>query len=426
MEEVKVVCRGMAVEFVKDAPTIASFSVAQNWDEQKTSSLRAAIQSVLSANPILTSCLETRKADNGQHEMVAMFHTFNLDELFKIIPNSSSNLPAEEKPLNDMDQQELLAYLDQKIIPQFPSHVGQQTRLGGEEVKDKSPVFEVQMMELPGQYVCYTVLLSHCIGDGAIYYQVMEQLNSAFTSSSGTIETKAINWDGYDKMDMPTVGPHLVPHPLTILGLFVIGPKVFKKFGPKEAEPYILLLSKKKINQKKIELVDHDNDSTTTTTTTREYLTSNDIVVSALCEAMLDDATVHTQAVNMRYKLDDLEPNDAGSYVLMSTLGAKEAAGNPNVVHKVNASGQSNMSPWKSFLSLSRGKVVCNTSWTGLKCVLDGTVAHFPSKGFLRTRFRSNGSSYATVIFEYDDEALGILATCPWKKGGLLESILLD
>ncbi|CAB9497213.1 expressed unknown protein [Seminavis robusta] len=237
----------------------------------------------------------------------------------------------------------------------------------------------------------------------------MEQLNSALTS--GKIETK-INWDGYDKVEMPTVGPHILPHPLTMLGLFVI----FKKFGPKEAEPFILLLSKKKINQKKKELVDDTTD----------YLTSNDIIVSALCEAMLDDATVHTQAVNMRYKLDDLGPNDAGNYLLISTLGAKEAAGNPNVVHKVNALGRSNMNPWQSSLPLSRGKVVCNSNWTGLKCVLDGTIAHVPLKGFVRTRFRSNGSSYFTIIFEYDSEALGFVTNCPCNSSGLLESILLD
>ncbi|CAB9503106.1 expressed unknown protein [Seminavis robusta] len=410
-QEVKALYTGnIVVALLKDVSTIASFSVAEKWNKQKTNCLEVAIQSVVQVNPILTSSMDTRKSDNGEEEIVAMFHTFHPKELLKIIPKPSK--PNFKKPLKDLDKKELLAYLEGEIIPQFPSHVGQVTRHCGQEITDKSPVFEVHMMHLPENYACYSVSLSHCIGDGAIYYQVMEQLNSAMTS--GTIETK-INWDGYEKIKAPNVAPSLALPPLTMLG-FMIGPRVFKKFGPKEAEPYTLLLSKKKIGQKKKELVD----------STTKYLTSNDVVLSALCGAMLDNAAIQTQYVNLRGKLDELDPSDAGNYVLTSVLGAKDAASYPNAIRKVTASGQSNISPWKSFLPIARGNYVCNTNWAGLKSVLDGTVAHVPSNGFIRSRFAAGGSSYFTIIFEYDNEALGVATNCPIKEGGLLGSILWD
>ncbi|CAB9518788.1 expressed unknown protein [Seminavis robusta] len=394
-------------KFVSDnatgATAAAFFSVVKNWGPSKKDQLDQAIPKLLEANPILTSHLESRKGESGV-EVVAVFNTYGAKDLLRYIERPSSAVPST--PIEDMKPNELLAHVESHAIPHFPAHVSVSTRLGTEEIRERTPVFEVHVMDLSSNHACIAVVMSHVVGDGAVYFQVMEQLNAAM---KGPIETK-INWDGYDKL--PEVLSHIIPHPVTLLG-YMLGVRAFKQTHGKSApDSEILLLSKDKVNKKKKELVDANT----------KFLSGNDVVVAALSEAMIDHATLQMQYANLRVRVDNLESNDAGNFIPTDIIDARLASGNPNVVRKVSSKGKSNISPWRTFMPLASGKFNRNTNLTKVSVgQFDDCVAYLPSAALATKK-----PFYFTAVFEYDSETLGVMTNCPMKQAPLLQSILLD
>ena len=394
------------ISAIKEVSTIASFSLAKNWNSKnKTDTLRNAVKKVVDANPILAGRLEERKKEA---ELVVLFDQFKADDLMKVVPTPSTDLP----PLEGIEGKDLHLYLETYVIPHFPDHVSKTTRLVKDEIEDKTCLFEVLVMDLPNDHACYAVTMSHGIADGSIYYQVIEQLNEAMKCATGEKIQSHINWQASgDKCG--DLLHHLIPSLVTYLG-FMVGERVFKRFGPEVDDPELVLLSKEKLNQQKKLLVDGDT----------EYLTSNDIILAALSESMLHKAKIQTQYVNLRPRLEELETTDAGNWLATVHMGAK-ATSDPNIVRQVTRNGKYYNSPWAGMSNILRGKFARNTNWAGMKRVLDDTAVHMPAKSFVRSRYASAASSYFNTIFEYDNDNLGIMTNCKdvCNSNGLLMSI---
>lgn len=60
-----------------------------------------------------------------------------------------------------------------------------------DQIRDGSPLFEAKIMDFGDGYAAYSVRLSHAIGDGTTYFQLVSQISSFM---SGLTPSK-IDWD---------------------------------------------------------------------------------------------------------------------------------------------------------------------------------------------------------------------------------------
>jgi hypothetical protein len=142
------------------AAPITALNLATGWTAATTAKLRAAVAAVAEANPLLTG----RIAKTGE-DIVVIPSLLGIDDIFKTAVGPSDYTV----PVTLSDQ---LGSMQEMLEPLFkPFNLNNDLASG-------SPLFRVTVLTLAAGTVCFTVQLSHILGDGATYYRMCDQINS--------------------------------------------------------------------------------------------------------------------------------------------------------------------------------------------------------------------------------------------------------
>lgn len=255
-------------------PSIATFTLVQGWkndDEEYSRKLKQAVNTIIDRNPILA----------GKAQMM-ISQTFFPKVEISITPNAFPTSKHDFfheihiystkafKSISEMSETEILSFMDREIAPLIPKLKSVLDLILGQK-----QLFDVHLIHLPGSYACYVVQMAHCIGDGVTYYNIMNEINRAFHNEDVVIP---IDWRN-EAIRTHEVFPQRFSRRdkdrayglAFFLGILknVWNMKKERKIG------YIILDKEKVETMRKVLLSKKDHD----------YLSANDIITSALCEA---------------------------------------------------------------------------------------------------------------------------------------------
>jgi len=250
-------------------------------------------------------------------------------------------------------------------------------------------------MELPDEHLFYSFRVSHAVGDAATYYNLLSQLGFIMSQEAEENMPK-IDWHAPSKKTQELFLDHMSPRDVNrMYGLpSLLG--VLPRFLRGVKRHSYILLSRTKINLKKEELkASHEN-----------HLTTNDIIVAALCQANLR-IELMTQVTNVRGKVKELDALDGGN-LLQESPFPRKAALDPNNVSKISRERKyydANKIPIVPSL-LGRKGFFSNWSSVQKSLQVEGTtnVIEMPPPTFVAILH-----SDVAVIFSMDEEHMGIL-----------------
>uniref|UniRef100_A0A7S3KVX1 Diacylglycerol O-acyltransferase n=1 Tax=Amphora coffeiformis TaxID=265554 RepID=A0A7S3KVX1_9STRA len=296
--------QGQTANFMLYWPSITTFTLLSGWTSEHTQRLKAAVDAVVQRNPILTGraektsglfggrtkvSIQCGKFLVGQHAFVK---EFDYGSISRYMPPDS---------LESLSPKELIHFMDQNLSPLVPpaESVIESTQSG-------NPLFQIDLITLPaGGYACYAMRLSHCVGDGVTYYNLMNEINHFFHHPQRQVVD-----DDDDDVDKHHDPPPLLHWTAPDIATHEIWPSRYSSVDVQKAYgfPFLLgllrnvwhmeqrqkkdylVLSKAKIEVQKRALVDK---------TQHGHLSSNDIITAAVYGAN-QSSDVFCFSMNMR------------------------------------------------------------------------------------------------------------------------------
>lgn len=264
---------GETATFMLAWPSIATFTLVQGWDQEKTDKLRQAVMTVMERNPILSGRAHWNLSQTffPKVEIYITPNAFDTKkhEFFQEIHLSEKVL--SHCPIKDLSEKEILSLMDQKIAPLLQ----RQTSVF-ELIQSKSPLFHFHLIHLSETgYACYVMQMSHCIGDGVSYYNVMNEIRHVFNDDPKlpipidwrheSIASHEVFPSRFSRRDKDRA--YGFPFFLGIL-------KNVWHMAQDQKIQYIILDKKRVQEMRKILASNSDG-----------YLSANDVITSALCEA---------------------------------------------------------------------------------------------------------------------------------------------
>jgi hypothetical protein len=291
--------QGKTANFMLYWPSITTFTLVKGWNETITKQFKDAVNNVVNKNPILTGRASKTGSFNNVKIMITSgaFPTKTHDYVNEIglvldgadtdaknEPLSSSGFVRGIPNLDDMNETQILSFMDDfiaPIVPKVDSVI--------QSITNASPLFSIDLIHLSDGYACYVVKMSHCVGDGNCYFKIMEQINHEFNNHVKK-DKDCIEWTNKEIATHEIFPTRFSSKDAEIMYGFPFILGLLRNFYHirKQKKGY-LLLSKKKILEKKKEFVSifHGNVST------------NDIITTALCEANLS-TDIFAFTMNMR------------------------------------------------------------------------------------------------------------------------------
>ena len=389
-----------AAKTLKKIPQVGTNFLGSGWTPEKVLALKAAIEELVFHNPILTGIVLFKNdavfIEPGHHRQ-SLWTELVPDGPIDKFSTGWQHGPAMAK----------IEFIKKHLAPLLPK-----LKTVEEEAKASSPVFQVYLMTLPEEHLFYSVRMSHAVGDASTYYQILNQISHLLIK--GANDLPHINWEApAHKGSKEFFQDHLSPRDVSrAYGIpFVLGILPRAIMGTKRYS--YIMLSRSKINQKKDELKSPDE----------EYLTTNDIILAALCQANRRQ-TILAQIVNCRGKADGLEEQDGGNF-LQEILLPRKAALDPNQVRKITRAQkyfEANQVPFRPMVAGRLGRV---SNWSSVKKSLEfeGTrvVAEVPPTGFVEAL-----PFDTAIIFSMDDDHMGLLHNYKTidTTSGLLKEIM--
>jgi hypothetical protein len=317
----------------------------------------------------------------------------------------------------------MLEYLDEYIAPHF-EHLCASTSV---QIKEQLPVFAVSVMIIPSddcektsqetQAAVVALSISHALGDGVTYFQMLKQLSMYMNRESGhqDMHIPSIDWNFRSQTAHELYPAMLSWRDIEVsYGLpFFIGLVKNAILTFQKRKPSILLLDKSKVKLEKLRLRELLNSTS---------ISSNDVVSLALCQSNPDvDIFVFTE--NARD--DDRIPRNAGgNFYWEIPFSSQAALSDPrhfrsSVEHQ--ASYPSGQLPIEPFLN---GRVGRLTSLATVSEQLNyegvETLCTLPVKSFLRTIPMD-----VAMIFRFNKRCLGVLHNFVHLESGVLDSLLV-
>jgi hypothetical protein len=313
--------------------------------------------------------------------------------------------PAHTPDFLTIDPTEALSYCLEEIYPLLD-----ECELTEKQIKDKLPLFSASLIVLPNQCALYTLKMSHCIGDGVTFFQLIKQISMLMSG----IGITPIEWNNPLKPTHEFYPESFSPLDIEIsyglpffLGLLKNFPSLSKR------RRNIILISKNKVSARKNKLRAASGSKT---------LGSNDVIIAALCEAnKSSDIFVFTQ--NVRSIKDGVPRHAGGNFFLEVPLSRKPCCDPQNVRDCVSNVGfcKANELPIQPFLCGRVGRMTSLASITE-KVHYEGTeiVFQLPFLSFIKDLPLD-----VAVIFRFDDSYWGVLHNFAEYKisGSLLEEI---
>lgn len=265
-------------------PSITTFTLVSGWTRQHTQRLREAVDTVVQRNPVLTGRAQTSGLPG--HTQVSIRcgrypvrrHAFVKEFDYGAVPRYTP-----QGDLGHLSAMEMIHFMDEYLAP-----LVRPAESVIESVDSGNPLFQIDLITLPGGYACYAMRLSHCVGDGVTYYNLMNEINHYFNHPR--------NVDQDDSTETNEVPPPVsLDWTAPAIATHEIWPSRYSKADVQKAYgfPFLLgllrnvwtiqrqnkdylVLSKAKIEAKKRALVDKSQHG---------HLSSNDVITAALCDA---------------------------------------------------------------------------------------------------------------------------------------------
>ncbi|KAL7553416.1 hypothetical protein ACHAWF_016698 [Thalassiosira exigua] len=169
--------KGRAVDMIKRCVSIEGLSLCTGWTRQATDAFKIAIEAVVCANPILAGKLvEVKKWPLGSE--------------LRIVPNAfppeshsfvtTVNLPpGMTNPRDDITKEgnSAKALFEQVHSTVAPCLLGKAS-FSANQIEDESPLFEAKIMDFGDGVAAYSMKMSHAIGDGTTFFQIVSQISS--------------------------------------------------------------------------------------------------------------------------------------------------------------------------------------------------------------------------------------------------------
>lgn len=284
--------KGKTATFMLAWPSITTFTLVKGWNEDTTQQLRNAVGTVVHRNPILT----------GRAQMSSFFNTkisikpgkYPSDShsfVNEIIPEALPASVTEKLIAQEMNETEVLQFMDDFLAPLVPP-----AESVIESIQSGGPLFGIDVIKLPGDYACYFVRMSHCVGDGVTYYNILSEIDHEMNpnrhKNNNRHEMPSLIWDD------PAIASHeIFPQRFSegdiqkAYGLgFTLGLLRNAWHIKRQRKDYIIL-NKQKIEQKRKAL--------SALSPCNGYLSANDIITSAICSAN-KSSSIFAFTMNMR------------------------------------------------------------------------------------------------------------------------------
>jgi hypothetical protein len=306
-----------------------------------------------------------------------------------------------------MNDTEIMEYLSKNILPLM-----EESRLVSEEIREKLPLFGGSLVVLNNEYACFSISMSHAVGDGTTFFQILKQV-SLFMSG---LPVPPINWD------CPAKAKHeFYPTSMSKRDIFIYyGPPFLmgaaRNILTQKREPQLFLVDKQKVSvAKKTQRDKLENKN----------ISSNDIITAALCQSNPSaDIFIFTESVR---GIDPKVPINAGGNFIWEIPVPRDVCSKPDQLRKVIVSHQNgyetNHLPLMPFISgrharvSSLASVTENVLYNGVK-----TVAVLPFGNYL-TEIPLD----VALIFRFNRDCWGIIHNfVDLKPSDLLQDIMKE
>lgn len=393
---------GHAIKMIKRCVAIEGLSVSDGWTPQATEAFSLAVEAVVRANPILTGQLVEEKkspwpwAQTSSLKVIPGVFPPESHSFLKTVPPANLISPAQvmnEEINKGASAKEIFHHVHSHIAPCLLG----KAEFSYDQIKNASPLFEAKIMDFGDGYAAYSIKMSHALGDGTTFFQIIKQLSSYMNGHT----PQPINWDN------PLKATHEI-YPETFSkqdyersygGPFGWGVlKNIRTLGKRKCK--FLLLSKDKIAKKKREL--HKS-------TENARISSNDIVMSTICQ-MCGSSDIFAFDRSVRGIKDGVGKSDAGNFFWEIPFDREQGAANPSVIRDILTSEtgtyyDTDEVPLLPSLSGRVGRITSLASITQ-KTTFPGSevICQFPSASFI-----SDLPLDVAVIFRFDEDHFGLM-----------------
>mmetsp|Transcript_17889 Transcript_17889/g.25350 ORF Transcript_17889/g.25350 Transcript_17889/m.25350 type:complete len:492 (+) Transcript_17889:104-1579(+) len=394
---------GHAIKMIKRCVAIEGLSVSDGWTPQATEAFSLAVEAVVRANPILTGQLIEEKRSpwpwaqtSSLRVIPGVFPPESHSFLTTVKPPANLTSPAQvvNEEMNEAaSAKELFHHVHSHIAPCLLG----KAEFSYDQIKNVSPLFEAKIMDFGDGYAAYSIKMSHALGDGTTFFQIIKQLSSYMNGHT----SQPINWDN------PLKATHEI-YPETFSkqdydrsygGPFGWGVlKNIRTLGKRKCE--FLLLNKDKIAKKKREL--HES-------TENARISSNDVVMSVICQ-MCGSSDIFAFDRSVRGIKDGVDKSDAGNFFWEIPFDREKGAANPSVIRNILTSESgtyydTDEVPLLPSLSGRVGRITSLASITQ-KTTFPGSnvICQFPSASFI-----SDLPLDVAVIFRFDEDHFGLM-----------------
>lgn len=398
-----LVHKGRSAEMIRRSPSLAGVTLSKGWSREASEAFINAIHSLVKMNPILTGHVYDKNRDlfnSGELWIEAGTYTPDKHEFVKYI-----DPPLDAPDLSAMNATETLAYCLDVLMPLLDG-----CELTEKQIEKKLPLFEANLILLPDSHAFYSVKMSHSVGDGVTFFQVLKEISMHMNG----FDVSPIDWNNPLKPTHEFYPDTFSPRDIEVSygGPFMCG--LLKNFFTLSLRHQnILLLCKDKVNRKKRELraASGSND-----------VSSNDIITAALCEAnQSTDIFVFTE--NIR-GIKQGVPRHAGGNFIWEVPVSRLACANPLEVRASVSNGgyyKTGELPLQPFLCGKVGRLTSLATITE-KVMFKGTevVCQLPFLSFIKELPLD-----VAVIFRFSDRYWGVLHNfSQFQMSGMLSDIV--
>jgi hypothetical protein len=328
------------------------------------------VNKVVELNPILTGKLVAYdRVLLYQHEKFLDFISLN-----------------NEIDIRSLNPSEKLDFLKNVIEPNVVN-----LKDGFSQYSNGTQLFKVTVFDLGNECVCVSTSVSHSIADGYTYYNIIKQIDDIMNDRKIT----EFEWESLLRFNF-NIKPYATGLIESIIGeicRFICF--AFKWLFFTTKPNYSLILSQKELDYQKKILKSKDV----------EFLSSNDVITSALCESN-HDMDVAVFVVNARGRMPEYAKNLGGNFEKTVPFDTKICS-DPNYIRRA-VSKLRFFNDWElPYFSYLIGRFGIITNWS--------TLAQFFTFGGLKVEchapfhdFVSNTPCDLGVIYRFDENTLAI------------------
>jgi hypothetical protein len=267
-----------------------------------------------------------------------------------------------------------------------------------DQIRDGSPLFEAKIMDFCDGHAAYSIKVSHAIGDGTTYFQLLSQISSFMNGRTPT----NIDWNNPLKATHEIYPENFSERDYQRSYGLPFGWGIFKNLRTlSKRQCTYLFLSKEKIAEKKkvLRQTEADNGGS---------ISANDIIMSCLCE-MCGSSDIFAFDRSVRGIKEGVSKSSAGNFFWEIPF-VREHGANPFEIRNILSSDKgsyfdTNGVPLMPFLNGRVGRITNLASITH-SISFPGTelICQLPSASFIK-----NLPLDVAVIFRFDKNHWGIM-----------------